>query len=425
MKATLFDDDEEDAETTTALGVNQGYAARFEKRKRIQELAQLQSRHGTQPESESEESEDDDAELLTPDLDLKILETIDRIKHKRPEVYDSNAQWFEGGGEDDDDSEDEEDEDEDEDEDEEDGDNDDGARAGSAVKRKKTTLRDQLLSQGAEALASDSDDEGDASGRTRSGQPIAYDEEQRQLRRAFMDGAGALDKGEGEDEGEDEEEGDDAGDGGRRGELLSAKRAKQSEGSGLYGDLLRKKLAERREEAAAADGANASLSQYLTASGQGLDSDERFLRDYVVNARWKGAEGEDEGGWGAGAVDGVDEEEPEREGGEGSEGQVFSDQEDDFERTYNFRFEEAGAGAVTGHARHAGDSLRRQAALARKQEAETERKARRAAARGEEGAGAKAAEKPEETRDPLEAEGDPNCLRIRLADQRGGSCGRL
>lgn len=55
------------------------------------------------------------------------------------------------------------------------------------------------------------------------------------------------------------------------------------------------------------------------------------------------------------------EDAPEEEGEEAGDGSEdgFSEREDDFEREHNFRFEEAGAAQVTGHARHAKGSLRR------------------------------------------------------------------
>lgn len=55
----------------------------------------------------------------------------------------------------------------------------------------------------------------------------------------------------------------------------------------------------------------------------------------------------------------------------------FSDRADDFEREYNFRFEEEGATQVAGHARHDPTSMRRQTKLSRKSEQTEQRKERR------------------------------------------------
>lgn len=92
-----------------------------------------------------------------------------------------------------------------------------------------------------------------------------------------------------------------------------------------------------------------------------LDESEVFLRDYVLNARWKQGTDPDHRDAGAGAGG---EEEALDEGEE-----AFSDREDDFEREYNFRYEEPGADRIQGHARHAEGSMRRQAQLSRQKDA--------------------------------------------------------
>ena len=45
-------------------------------------------------DASSSESEDEAAELLTPGLDLKILETINAIRAKDPRVYDGTTRFF-------------------------------------------------------------------------------------------------------------------------------------------------------------------------------------------------------------------------------------------------------------------------------------------------------------------------------------------
>lgn len=294
LSMNLFDDDSPEISQTLPLKVNKGYADRFEKRKRNQELAQLKARHGTLPDSESEESEDDEGDMLTADLDLKILQTIDKIKNKRPEVYDSSAKWFDarkGDGDDHkDDAASQEDSSDDNDDDEEE--ESDEAPAAAVGKVKKHTLRDQLLTQGADALASDSDDDDDA--HPGASKPYAYDSEQKDLRRAFMAGANKL-KG-----GEDDEEDEGSGEDGDQDGLLRATGVERAEGGPLYGDLLRQKLKSRVDNGE--EGQSKTLQQYLASSAPELNSDERFLRDYVVNARWKPAEDEDEGEEGSRSV---------------------------------------------------------------------------------------------------------------------------
>eukprot|EP00964_Phaeocystis_antarctica_P075978 scaffold46954_cov63-Phaeocystis_antarctica.AAC.4 len=159
----MFDDDDDDdgPEVTTdaTLGLNKDYAARFENRKKKQELARLQQLHGDQDNSEDAESEDEDGELLTPDLDLQIFKTIDKIRAKDSGLYDPSKQWFEHTGTN---------------QDRVDGDDMEdvpasgGGEGSSQAKPKakepkpaKVTLKSQLLEHGAEALNSDDEDDAD------------------------------------------------------------------------------------------------------------------------------------------------------------------------------------------------------------------------------------------------------------------------
>ena len=107
-----------------------------------------------------------------------------------------------------------------------------------------------------------------------------------------------------------------------------------------------------------------------------LPPDEAFLRDYMLNAMWKRPVEANGGGGGDGVGsdgEGGGEEEGEEAGG------TFSDREDDFERSHNFRYEEAGAARVVSHPRQVEGSLRRQAELGRKRQAKAEASERRAA----------------------------------------------
>ena len=158
-----------------SFGLNKGYAKRFEKRKKMQELSRLRQLHGDE-DSEDAESEDEDAKLLTPALDLEILKTIDKIKNKKEGIYDQERVFFDeaeqgessGSSSDDD---------------------DDGESIKPAAKR-ALTLKQQLLEQGAEALVSDDEDDAEATKalakRRRLKGQLAYDEEQKKLKNKEM-----------------------------------------------------------------------------------------------------------------------------------------------------------------------------------------------------------------------------------------------
>ena len=206
----MFDDDDDDdgPESTTdaTLGLNKDYAARFENRKKKQELARLQQLHGDQEDSEDAESEDEDGELLTPDLDLQIFKTIDKIRAKDSGLYDPSKQWFEHTGT----NQDRVDGDEMEDVPASGGGGEGSSQAkpkAKEAKPAKITLKSQLLEHGAEALNSDDEDDADRmedSGGGGGGR-LAYDPEQESLRRALKEGGRALE--EGSEEGDDDDGG--------------------------------------------------------------------------------------------------------------------------------------------------------------------------------------------------------------------------
>ena len=149
---------------------------------------------------------------------------------------------------------------------------------------------------------------------------------------------------------------------------------------------MRHQLASDPEHAGGASAVDESVTLRRYMYGEQLNEDERFLRDYVLNAMWKNpaaarggddAEGEgeeEEGGGGRPGADGDGEDEDEDE---------FSDRADDFERKHNFRYEEAGSAQLVSHPRHDKNSIRRQAQLSRKKEAEDARKARKEEARAQ------------------------------------------
>jgi len=376
----LLSDDEKDGaegeEEEEKLRINSSYAARFENRKKKQEMAKLKQLYGG--DDSDEESEDDEAELLTPALDLQILDTIAKIRNKRPEVYEPGKQWFEEG--------------------EEGGDNkgsdedDEGEEVEQVRAKPIMTYKQQLLQTGGAASDEDEasqdggdDEEDDGSGARRKVAKFGYDEEQRQLRAAFLQTA------------------DDPADAPSR--ACGREASGAAEAAGDPG-LLVKKQRSQAEEAADATAYSEWLRQQLQRKGsvdegvtlrrymvdENLDQDEAFLRDYMLNALWKRKPEEPEpspaakGGKrdkakGSGQGDGEEDAGGEGDGDEEDEEGDFSDREDDFERQFNFRFEEPGATNVMGHARQQDGSVRREAKLGRKRELAGQKLERKSAAR--------------------------------------------
>lgn len=90
--------DEEDG-VPTQLTVNEAYEKKYSKRKDREELHKLSKSLKDVAETDAsssseEEEEDSDAELLTRELDAKILETITKIQAKDPIIYKKDQVFF-------------------------------------------------------------------------------------------------------------------------------------------------------------------------------------------------------------------------------------------------------------------------------------------------------------------------------------------
>eukprot|EP00985_Skeletonema_marinoi_P004644 scaffold2012_cov128-Skeletonema_marinoi.AAC.10 len=167
------DDDGNDitlkSNATSGFNINAKFAREYEQRKRREELTKHRKVNfdldGNENDdgSSSSESEDEEGELLTPHLDAQIVKTLKALRRKDDSVYDKNATFYAKG--------------DDSDDDESSGD--------KKMKRKtyKDVVREQILEQ--------MDDE-DGNGKKKSADgaaagDLAYDEEQRDIRRAFLE----------------------------------------------------------------------------------------------------------------------------------------------------------------------------------------------------------------------------------------------
>ena len=109
-KKQIFDDEAEHVQ----LKVNQDFEKKFNHRKQREELHRLTEKYGDDlsalasqtrerlgieggEDDDSENTdEDDDGELLTADMDCKIMKTLALIRKKDPMVYQSDVKFFEG-----------------------------------------------------------------------------------------------------------------------------------------------------------------------------------------------------------------------------------------------------------------------------------------------------------------------------------------
>lgn len=319
---------EEPAPVVEELKVNAKFAQAFLERKRKEELTQLNRRNtGNVSEYDSDESdsetEDEDGEQLTADLDADIQKTLRLIRKRDPAIYDSSIAFFkkEDG--------DEDDEDDDEDED------------GASKKKKKQPKEKKdaplyykdLVRQQVIAGDVDSDEEE----RDQRQPVLSYPEEQAQIKKAFVD---SLKAAENDDEDGDEDDEDSAG--------------------GLF--TIRKKTADEAQQED--DEFESFTTKYGTSmpSHKDVDPDE-FLNHYLSSEGWKDKT--------RAAIPHYDDIVAEDE-----EDAEELDKAEEFEHQYNFRFEEDGGGQIQTHARQIGDSMRREDNIRKhKREERKERKA--------------------------------------------------
>ncbi len=111
MTKKLFQEDFEGESDNFSLSINSSFAKRYDESKRKQEIGHLEDKYkanlqkkglkqqdsGSESDytdSESDEEEDDDGELLTPAVDAQILKTLSEIRSRSDKVYDPSTNFF-------------------------------------------------------------------------------------------------------------------------------------------------------------------------------------------------------------------------------------------------------------------------------------------------------------------------------------------
>jgi hypothetical protein len=100
-------EDESSDRPQQSFSINESYAKRLEHNKAREELHRLEAKYSDklrqkekdaededEDEESTSESEDEIGELVTPQLDAKIWQTIAMIRDRRPEVYDATWKGF-------------------------------------------------------------------------------------------------------------------------------------------------------------------------------------------------------------------------------------------------------------------------------------------------------------------------------------------
>ncbi|CAD6221913.1 GSCOCG00005242001-RA-CDS [Cotesia congregata] len=315
----LFDEDDDVEETK--LQVNKNYARNYEKKCTREEIQKLTAKYGGHlkdngDEDSSSSEDDEDAHLLTDEIDKQIFKTLAYLKKKDPKIYDSNVEFFPPAKA--------------EDAEEDESNQNEEKKKKKSEKNEKMTLRDYerkiLVENG--GIFSD-DEENEVKPKTK----LPYVEEERQLLESIKNVADNIDDTEDDD-------------------LLKKKSktsAEKEEEEEAYKLWLLGQPAEVDDE----DKKELKpLRDYWT--DPNLDANEKFLRDYVMGNMFselddEADDGDKEDGYADRLQDDQDLSEDEKQ---------IEDQEE-FEHKYNFRFEEPDPEFIKRYPRTVSDSMRK------------------------------------------------------------------
>ncbi|POY71428.1 hypothetical protein BMF94_5741 [Rhodotorula taiwanensis] len=366
---TFSDSDSDDNNDNVVFKVNEAFAEKYDAKKRGEELSKLQDKYGKDyqlgDDDEDDETDystdDEDAELVTPEVDAAILRTLAKIRAKDPSVYEEGRNVF----------------------DEEEAETAAARRsrnaASSSSSSRQKAAKPVLLKdfQRARLLANPEGDDEATTGANGGYQPTPVEEERmlkQEMKAAFL-GAGS-----GSDDSEDEDDDAEAGGLFKKRDKDDDERVREEQD---YEKFLESAVGKKAVKAA-------------------LGDEEAFLRDYILNRGWIDREDE------AHHVPSYEEivgdkpsikakksksksklleDEEERD----EDGHVLNpelrDEDDDeidevaeeFETRYNFRFEQDGAADLVTHSRDVNSTSVRKpttavSARARAREAAKERK---------------------------------------------------
>lgn len=310
MGMNLFDDaGDDDVEKISNIEINTEFAKRYEHNKKREDLQRLEEmkKKGLIPDSGSDSESESESESYDEDDDDDVKALFDGLLkvRKKDPILKEKDAKLFESSSD---------------EDEDDDDDVDGEESGDGKKREKEKpkyLKDvraqHLIEEGAEF----DEDEDNEKEKVRT-----YAEEQEDLRKAVLDAMAEAEK----------ENGDEDGD------FLQLKERENPEDDGGVGD----EEIEKR------------LDEYF-GEDEKLDENNKFLKDFFKNKLW---------------IDRDKEKRPIEDDLVGiSDDEELLEKQEDYEREYNFRFEENASDQVLGHSRFMEGSVRKET-NARKQQRE-------------------------------------------------------
>ena len=333
---------------TDVLTINKKFAERFEHNKRREETHRLQEKVkreyilrpgdvGEGSDSETSSSESDEGDVPAK-FDAQFAEALLKIKTKDPAIYREDAELFSS-----------------------DDDDDDDAKVKKKRAPKKQTLREvtarQLLEGGAEAYEQE---DAEVEARRRKATGRSYVEEQEDLKNAFKTAAGIDGVKTSEKNAGDSDSDSDSGG------LRVKRRAIEDDDDEDDDD-------EDDDDKRASNLARTKLGAFFRADGaEGeADKNEAFLRDFLLNEKWRDAEDGGEDGKSGFTYRSNRKRTKRSRSNDGSdvESEEVSDSEEDarafeeaerFEQKYNFRFEEPDGGVIQSHARTIEGTVRKE-----------------------------------------------------------------
>ncbi|XP_064476760.1 protein KRI1 homolog [Ornithodoros turicata] len=302
--ADLFGD-ESDSDAQNELKLNEDYAKKYNQWREKEELQKLKDKYGEDAilsSSSSEESEDEDAEELTSEVEKKFLETLNALKSKDPKIYSKDMVFFK-----------------------------DTPEAVAEATKKKREKEDKpmyikdyerKIIVEKEGVLSDEDD--DKAGRNYGTYATAAEEEQlKQSFKAALNSSG--------------QENDDDDD-----NLLTTRQKSKREQEEKEEEYVRWLKGEVQRVGKDDDAQKLGYLHDYWNSGQ-LEQSEMFLRDFILNKRYLEKS----------------EKAPALDEDDLSEDEATLEQQDNFEHKYNYRFEEPDQEFIKKYPRTLQDSMRR------------------------------------------------------------------
>ncbi|XP_071478774.1 protein KRI1 homolog [Diadema antillarum] len=326
--------------------VNKGYADNYNRWRRKEELQKYKDKYGAdidEEDSSSSETEDEDAEGLTPQIERDFFRTLSIVKSKDPKMYQTDVHFYE------------------EEESDESGEHpQEGSRQKQAQRSKgdkpmylKDYERKIIVEKEGQYTddkgdEDDDDEEEDQEEILRAASPT-YIQEQRQIRESFYSAV------------HDVSDDDD---------VLKVKQKSKEEKEEEEKDYIKWLKGEKSEPVTDETGTSEMNALRKFWNDPKLDEGERFLRDFILN---KGYIDKDPSGLSGFHLDDDDDDddddEDDDEDGDGddkdanqedfSEEERILEEQEEFERKYNFRFEEPDSDFIKRYPRTVADTVRR------------------------------------------------------------------